>query len=618
MESKEIKEILLKLERSIKEDIFLDVESTKVELKEVSSTKGEWKSLHETVCAYLNSDGGMVICGIRERNKKYIYKGFNRNNESKIIDLQKKVFKNDHDVFIDLSNNIFFDYESFLDGEVVIIFVYPLSEDLKYVKFYDKYYERRLTQDRVISNAKLRKQAEYKKELSSTRELEVVYDATIDDLSLDKINKYVTLLNQEIKKETLKPDFKKAKPFLTNQHFLRKNQITTLGMLVCGEDPFHYLHNRSEVICFYDTASEISKDKKIFRNDVISLMEDAFTYVWSHIKIGRIYERGGSTIPEYPEKTIRETINNALAHRDYKINDFVSITIEPGKHINIKNPGTFKEKIKILHTETDIPIRRLIPGIPESKNPKLASILKVFDKLESSGRGMAALVNATLENSIDLPFYEIQQETIKLTIPAGKLLDDVIANWLEGFNGYIIKKIKTTLTDEYKQVLAYLYKSELLNKKRFYTILLSESNNHFDVLDRLKQSKLVIEHISSTEEAPVYVLDRVLMKTDFTEELMELIGDDRYISFDERVKATLNTLFRYGKYNKESLKAADITPKVYSKIYGLAIVPKTYESLGRKIRKICSTLAKEGVLLRDDKRAYAINFDYKTPINRLF
>jgi len=608
MESKEIKEILFKLERSIKEDNFLDMEGTKVELKDVSSTKGQWKYLHETVCAYLNSDGGVIICGVRERDKKYTFTGFNRNNESKIIDLQKSVFKNDHDVFIDLSNNIYFDYVPFLDGEIVVIFVYPLSEDLKYVKFYDKHFERKLTQDRIISLSKLKKQAEYKKELANTRELAFVSDATIKDFSLDKINKYVTLQNQEIKKETLKPDFKKAKPFLIKQHFLRNNKITILGMLVCGEDPFHFLHNRSEVVCFYDTTSDISKDKKIFRNDVISLMEDAFSYIWSHIKVGRVYENGGSAVPEYPEKTIRETINNALAHRDYSINDFVSITIEPGKHINIKNPGTFKEKIKILHTETDIPIRRLIPGIPESKNPKLASVLKVFDKLESGGRGMAALVNSALENSIDLPYYELQQETIKLTIPTGPLLDNTVNMWLEGFNGYIVKKLKTTLTNDFKQVLAYLYKSELLNKKRLYTILLSETNNHFDVLDRLKQSKLITEHISSTEEAPVYILDSVLMKTDFTSELIELIGEDRYIALEETTKVLFNTLFRYGKYNNEALKASEIIPKIYSQLHGTKIIVKTYESLGRKIRRICKKFEKEGVLTRDNKKAYTINF----------
>lgn len=609
MKSIKIKELLLTIERSIREDIFIDVEKTKIELKDLSSGT-DWKSLKETVCAFLNSDGGVIICGVRERKKKYSFRSFNRNNESRIIDLQTKFFTNDHDVLIDLSDNIFFDYENFLDGEIVAIFVYPLSEDLKYVKFGKKHYERRLTQDKIIVPSKLQKQKEYKQHLVNTQELQILSKATINDLSLERINKYVTLQNKEIKKETLKPDFEKAKPFLVRQYFLRTSQVTILGMLVCGEDSFHFLHNRSEVVCFYDTELEISRDKKIFRNDVISLMEDAFNYVWSNIKVGRVYKKGGATLPEYPEKTIRETINNALAHRDYSINNFVTITVEPGQYITIKNPGTFKEKIKLLHTETDISIRRLIPGIPESKNPKLASVLKVFDKIESGGRGMASLVNATLENLIDLPYYNLFDNTITLTIPSGKLLDESIIDWLSGFENYITNKLKTTLTNEYRQVLAYLYKSELLNRQRKYTILLSETNNHFDVLDRLKISQLIYEHTASTEEAPVYVLDRVLMKTDFTDELINLIGQE-YVSYDIKAKSILNMLYRYGKYNKLALKAADITPSVYASIHEKEVIAKTYESLGRKVRKICSELDDKGILKRNNKLAYSLNFNYK-------
>ena len=620
IESKEIKEIIFKIERSIKEKIFIDVEKTKIELKDLSGGN-DWKSLRETICAFLNSDGGIVIGGVKEWQKKdkkgYKYTGFNRNNESKIIDLQSKFFKDDNGVLIDLSDKIYVDYEDFLDGEIVVIFIYPLSVDLKYVKYEGKYYERKLTQDKIIPQIKLKKQEEYKKELSYTRELEIIETATIKDFSLDKINKYVELRNKEIKKETFKPTLEKAKPFLNNQHFLRNGKITMLGMLVCGEEPFHFLQNRSEVMYFYDTNFEISKDKKIFRNDVISLMEDALSYVWSHINIGRIYQKGGSTMPEYPEKTIRETINNALAHRDYNIDDFVTITVEPKQYIRIKNPGTFKEKIKILHKETDIEIRRLIPGIPESKNPKLASILKVFDKIESGGRGMASLVNSALENSIDLPYYELKNETITLTIPTGRLVDDMANNWLDGYNGYLVGKLKRKLTEEDKQVLVYLYKSELLNKKRLYTILLSDSNNHFDVLDNLKESELIKEHTSSSEEAPVYVLDRVLMKTDFTKELISLVGKE-YIDYGPTVKAILNTLFRYGKYNEEPLRAADITPKIYPLIYTKNIIPKTYESLGRKVRSICNKLEKKGILFRNSKKAYTINFDHIATEKQLF
>ncbi len=608
MKSESIKETILTIEKSIREGVFIDVEKSKIELKDLS-TGNDWKSLTETICAFLNSDGGIVICGINEKNKQYKFTGFNRKNESRLIQLHSDFLKNDHNVLVDLSENIFFEYENFLDGEIVVIIVYSLSEDKKFLKFNDQYYERKLTQDKIIPPAKIQRQKEYKSELDYAKELSIVDKATTHDLSLDKINKYVDLLNREILKETLKPSYLKAKPFLIKQHFLREDKITTLGILVCGEDPFHFISSRAEVNCYYDTSSDISRDKKIFRNDVINLMEETFRYIWGNIKIGRTIREGGKSEPEYPEKMIREIINNALAHRDYTLDNFVTVTVEPNKYIEIKNPGAFKEKIKLLNTDTDVPVRRLIPGIPESKNPKLASVLKVFDKIESQGRGMASLVNACLQNQIDMPFYELKDGTITLKIPSGKLVDDEINTWLEGFNFYIINKTKDTLTDEHKSVLAYFYKSELLNKQRFFTILLSESNNHFAVIDQLKRAKVIYEHPSSSEESPVYILDRVLMKTNFYEELTKIIGN-KFIHYDSTAKEALNIIYLFNKFNDKPLKASDITPEVYRKIYGKTINAKQYETLGRKIRGFCNNLEAKNILIKDVKKAYSINFNF--------
>ncbi|TAF74603.1 MAG: hypothetical protein EAZ53_08120 [Bacteroidetes bacterium] len=609
MKSEFITETLALVEQSIRAKVFIDVEKSKIELKDLS-TKGDWKSLKESICAFLNTDGGIIICGIRERDRQYSFTGFDRNNESNLIALHLECFQNDNDNFIDLSEYIYFDYYDFLDGQVAIIAVYPLSDENKYLKFNENYYERKLSQDKLIPASKLQLQKEYKIEIEYAKELAKVGDATIDDLSLDKINYYINLLNKEIRNETLKANLEQSIPFLIKQHFYREKNVSTLGMLVCGDDPFHFLGSRVEVNCYYDTRFDIGKDKKIFRNDVINLMEDTFRYIWGNIKVNRTIREGGKSEPEYPEKLIRETINNALAHRDYTIDNFVTVTIEPNQYIEIKNPGTFKEKIKLVHTDSEIAIRRLIPGIPESKNPKLASLLKVFDKIESQGRGMASLVNEALNNEIDLPTYEIKDGIISLKINSGKLVDESIDNWLHGFEHYIISKLQAEITFEHKAVLAYFYKSEMVNKQRLYTILLTESNNHFIVIDSLKKSGLIIEHPASSEENPVYVLDRVLMKIDFTEEFITLLGTN-YVYNDNVAKEVLNLVYRFSKFNTISLKASDITPEVYRKIFGKEIIGKKHESLGRKIRKICEQLWKKNIFIKGNKNDYTFNFDYK-------
>ena len=605
---------LERIQESITSGEFRDVESAKIELKDLSSGT-EWKSLKESVCAFLNTDGGIVIGGVREREKKYRLTGFDRNNESKILELTQNTFKDDKQQTPDLSQYIHQDYRSLRDKEgkerdVLILLIYPLSFDEKCLSYNGVCYKRLLTADIKISQSELRAHKEYKDELIYAKEIAVVQDASLSDLDIDKINRYINLLNREVRIETFKADLEASKQFLSNQHFLKKGEVTTLGLLVSGSDPFHFLASRAEVNCYYDTGSDIGKDKKLFRNDVITLMEDTFRYIWGHIKVARSVSDGGKSIPEYPENLVREMINNALAHRDYSVNDFITVTVEPNQYLEIKNPGSFKEKIKVISRKHSI--WRILPGMPDSKNPKLASVLKVFDKIESKGRGMALLVDECLSNHIDLPYYEIKGDSISLRVPSGRLVDEEIENWLTGFQSYIEKKLLTPITQDHKTVLAYFYKSEKQNEYKRYTILLSESNNHLEVINELKSSQLLIEHEVSSDDTPVYVLDRTLMKVDFREELYELLGEE-YIGYDPSSKAILNLVYLHTKFNKRPVKASEITPEVYRRIYGRQIDPRKYETLGRKVRKYCNQFAKRQVFVKDSHGGYSVNFDFKPP-----
>jgi ATP-dependent DNA helicase RecG len=596
------------IELALSSGQFQDLEDPVIELKDLS-TGNEWTSLNQTICAYLNTNGGYVICGIRERNKTYKYPGFDRNNEGRLIELRSRFFKNDHDVLPDLTDYIDFDYRNVLDKTLAIITVRPLSEDLKYLKYEENYYERVLTQDKIISQAKILQHREYKAELEYAKEISPVLNASLDDLDLDKINQFIVKINATGRKETVKKDLTDASDFLSRRYCINKEgMVTVLGLLLFGKEPFQYLEYRAEVDCYFETGTVIGRDKRVFQNDVISLMDDAFAFIWGHIKRGVSYAEGGRTEPEFPENLVREVINNAFAHRDYVDNKFITIKVNPGEHLEIKNPGRFKQKMLILDTSTENEIRRIIPGVPETKNPKLANVLKAFDKIESQGIGMATLVSSCLDNEVDVPYFNLSTpDTITLIIPSGKLLDEETQRWINSFEGYLKKRLQGKMSREHQLVLAYLLKSERLNRKRLYTILFSPSNNHFEVLSDLKQAGLIFEHpTASSEQSPVFILDQELTLKDFTAQIEKQIGQS-LTGLDETQKQVLNIIYRYYHYNEQSVKPNLITPELYQQLHGKAIVPTTYESLGRKVRKICGELLTLGILIRRDDKSYGIN-----------
>ena len=598
---------------------FKEVETELLELKGLS-TQGNWNSLKQSVCAFLNTQGGYIICGITEKEKEkykaYTITGFDRHNESNIIDLMT-AFKNDDGLKVDLSGYIELKFREFEGKTIAVIYIKPYREDLKYINYAGKYYERFLTQDREIPVAKLNKQREHKAELVYSKEITPVLAASIDDLEVEKINEFILRIKNSGSTETIKKDINDAVDFLKRRHCVnREGKVTTLGLLLFGKTPFDILEQRAEIDCYYETGDQIGRDKKYFKNDVLSLMTDAFAFVWGHIKVGRSYIGGGRSEPEFPEALIREVVNNALAHRDYTVNQFITIKINPGKSLEIKNPGSFKQKMLLTDTSTPIAVRRVIPGMPESKNPKLANILKTYDKVESQGIGMSTLVTVCLEDQIDVPYYDLSNpDAISVTIPSGKLLDEETNFWLISYESYLKNKLKTKPTLEHKLVLAYLYKSEKLNQRGFYTILLSKSNNHLEVLFDLHTAGIIQEHFKASQEhTPVYVLHSDLTISDFTSKIEQALHinlndfEDEYKDDNkDDYKKVLNIIYRYNHYNLQSIKPSVITPELYRLKHGKEIIPTKYETLGRRVRKVCNILTVKGILRKKDNKAYEIN-----------
>ncbi|HMG68937.1 MAG TPA: ATP-binding protein, partial [Chitinophagaceae bacterium] len=81
---KVIDKILNDLEDSISSNQYIRIENENVELKDNSHSGGSWDKLMESVCAFLNTDSGIIIIGVNEdiKNRKYTLKGFNFDNEN--------------------------------------------------------------------------------------------------------------------------------------------------------------------------------------------------------------------------------------------------------------------------------------------------------------------------------------------------------------------------------------------------------------------------------------------------------------------------------------------------------------------------------------------------------
>jgi predicted HTH transcriptional regulator len=464
-----------------------------------------------------------------------------------------------------------------------------------------------LTGDHAIKSNEIETQEEYKLEAALARELQVVPGLVQADLDLSKINNYIYQRNQPVPIETMKSTLEDASSFLERCHFLKDGKVTLLGALVCSSHPGDKLGFKAQVHCYVDfprservgaekEKSQIVRDKQDIVDNVLQLMEKSYGYLLRNIQVGVSAQEGGMPRAQYPDDLLRETVNNALAHRDYSIDRQAIVVVVPGTHIEIRNPGTFRKQLLLERMDEPISIRRILPEA-KAWNPKLADVLRVYRKWEGRGIGMATLVNLCLQNQIDLPYYRLRLDEVALFVCAGKLLDENIQRLFQSFDGFIEDLLHgNTLTKEQQLVLAYLIKSEWANEKNRYTIMLTPDNNHYEALIELEKSTLIRKLHTSTPNYPIYVVHRTLMSRKYTEELRDTFGK----AFDDLPtiqKQILGVFYRFHHFNKlKAVSAKQASFALWFETGGNAGGIVEFDSFYRKVRTAFNKLTAAGFI----------------------
>ena len=334
----------------------------------------EPKALAIPLVAFANADGGKIVIGISDKNRRI--EGVDYEIE-RVNELLRVPFDFcEPTVKVDIERVPCIDYKG-RENHVIVMHIEPSPQvhanqsDEVYLRVGDKSKLLRFEERLQLTYDKGERYFEDK----------LVPDAAIDDLDMEQVKEYVKKIG-----------YSKSPIEYLNQNngfAIEKNgklQVSTAAVLLFGKEPQKFFPRARVRFIRYEGVEEkfgvemnVIKDV-IFKGTILKMIRDTIAYLDTQIKEKTYLGTEGIfvTEEEYPKFVRQEIIVNAVTHRAYSITgtdiqvkmfDNRIVVESPGKL-----PGMVKpDNIRFTHF---------------SRNPKIAEFLKAYDYVKEYGEGV--------------------------------------------------------------------------------------------------------------------------------------------------------------------------------------------------------------------------------------
>ena len=227
-------------------------------------------------------------------------------------------------------------------------------------------------------------------------------EATMDDLDENAIR----VLKEKYARKQHNPSFISIsnEQALSDLKLISNGKITNAAILLVGkENSIEQYFPQAKVFLEYrKTEAQVEyNNRKVFGQPFYILIDQ----LWNAIneKNDSIPIREGSyifDIPYFNEMVIREIVNNAFAHRDYRKNSEIVIKLYPTK-MEIINAGGFPQGVTLENLLT-------VPSTP--RNRLLSDVLSKTGIVERSGQGIDKIFLYTLAEGKPEPNYSYSDD----------------------------------------------------------------------------------------------------------------------------------------------------------------------------------------------------------------
>ena len=404
----EIKNVLLSL--------IENNENEYVEYKEAKNNfdfneLGKYFSALSNGANLLNKQYAWLVFGVHDKTHKFVNTNYRRNGN--LNGLKKEITQstNDNMTFLDI-------YDFNIDGNRVVMFKIPAAIGVP-TTWKGIAYDR--NDDALIPLNDIKRNT-----ILSTVNIDwsrqIVDGLTVENLDKNAILKAREQFKKKNENKSIAEEIDNIDDisFLNKAKVLLNGKVTRAAWLLLGkEDTNTYVENYIPTITWKLQEGTNIIDYEHFTIPFIITMEKAsekirnlrYRYIPSQTSLFP------NEVDKYDINILRELLNNAIAHQDYRRAGRVNI-LEMKDKIMILNEGSFIPQT----VDTLIINEGYVP--PYYRNPFLAQAMVNLNMIDTAGMGIRRSFEKLRERFFPMPDYDLTEENrVKVTI-YGKIIDE--------------------------------------------------------------------------------------------------------------------------------------------------------------------------------------------------
>ena len=373
---------------------------------ELKKTSGELKDGLHSLCAFLNTDGGILIFGVAPNSLKIEGQIVSDKTRQEIAIEMRKI-----EPFV----NIPVEYIDVPDGKgkqlIVIEADKHLYSEAPYVFDGRPFYKSEST-TMPMPQTMYEQMLRHRDAETFRWDSLVAEDFSIADLD-EKLIRNAVRMGIANGRLSGSADNEPLVSLLGKMKLLKSGKPTNAAVVLFAKDTDQIPQIELRMACFKGIDKNIFIDNKSETGNIFHLLDAGIAFCFRNLKLGgEIIGLQREEKLEIPIEALREALINALCHRQYeRTNGSVSLAIYDDR-LEIVNPGKFPPEISPENIKQ--------PHESYPYNKKLAQLLYLCNYLEKWGSGAQRIIDLCNNQGIPEPKWIAKNGTITIVFQRSK------------------------------------------------------------------------------------------------------------------------------------------------------------------------------------------------------